>query len=585
MKSLHEVQSEKEKSIEKLRTDLELLGLGPQEASIVALLLCSKKSMTIKEISDEVDIPNYLLYNILNLLTQKGFIEQISLKPKSYVSDQMLLQGSTELFEQEIYSMCDSYRNSLKKGEDEVFQILGLDEDQIKVYKHLVQSPATRKDLVLNLDLNYEKIRSITENLFLRKYIQKKMKGKSILYFPIQINEIIETEIQNLKGKLEDRSNRMDSLIQCLDTSENADEKEVKNNSNQIAVIESHSEIHKKVENISNNASEILSTLFIEMNQDFSSWKELIELELNFALKLVEQGKKINWLVSKSFIEIFKNLDSKLIHQTLRTQQSDFSIKIVQSTSFTNRTIIIDEQNYFEFPKNSDYLNKAISISDKNIAMVKKIEFLNEWSKAIDYRAFLREETDTDTDNVILFLGDDAESSKLKTFKVAFLGKKGVGKTSLIHRHIHSYYDPSIKATLGILVNETIIKIPSRLSNQETDIKLIIFDFAGQELFRNYYTDAYDKDAYVIVFSLNDTQSFDELNYWIEDVLGNNKSDGNPLIFLLGTKYDLPIEVDKEKIWDIRKKYQIEYYYETSALTGHNIKHFFKRLAELLALG
>ena len=120
--------TELEKNMGKLRTDLELLGLSPQEASIVSLLLCQKKSMTIKEISDEIQIPNYLLYNILNLLTQKGFIEQISLKPKSYVSDSMLVQQSTELFEQEIYSMCDSYRNALKKGEEEVFQILDLEK-------------------------------------------------------------------------------------------------------------------------------------------------------------------------------------------------------------------------------------------------------------------------------------------------------------------------------------------------------------------------------------------------------------------------------------------------------------------------
>ena len=113
MKSINGLTTEQDKSIEKLRSDLELLGLSPQEASIVSLLLCSKKSMTIKEISDEIDIPNYLLYNILNLLTQKGFIEQISLKPKSYVSDQMLLQKCTELFEQDIYSQSVSFRNAL----------------------------------------------------------------------------------------------------------------------------------------------------------------------------------------------------------------------------------------------------------------------------------------------------------------------------------------------------------------------------------------------------------------------------------------------------------------------------------------
>ena len=579
MKSLNSAVTEQDKVMEKLRTDLELLGLSPQEALIVALLLCNKKSMTIKEISEDVQIPNYLLYNILNLLSQKGFIEQISLKPKSYVSDQILVQQSTELFEQEIYSLCDSYRTALKKGEDEVFRILGLDEDQKKVYQFLVKHPGTRKDLVTKLELSYERIRTITEALFLRKFIQKKMKGKSILYFIVPLNEIIETEIQNLKGKLEERSNRMDLLINCLESTEEIKEKESK--SNQISVIETHSEIHRKVEIISNNATEILSSLFIEMNQDFSNWKELIEHELLFALKLLENGKKIKWLVHKSFIEIFKNLDTKIIHQTLKSQP-DFSIKVVQAHSFNDRIIIIEEQNYFEFPKSSEYLNKAIHISDKNIAMVKKIEFFNEWARAIDFTAFLTDSTDSKDDNIILFLGDQAEVNKFKSFKIAFLGKKGVGKTSLIHRHLHGYYDPHITATLGILVNETIIKLPSRLSNKDEDIKLILFDFAGQELFRNYYANEYDKDAYVIVFSLNEEDSFVELESWIDDVISNSKKSEQPLIFLLGTKFDLPVKIDKEKIWDIRKKYQIEYFYETSALTGHNINHFFKRIAELL---
>lgn len=578
LKSLNSV-TDKEQAIEKLKTELELLGLNPQESSIVALLLCTKKSMTIKDISEEVNIPNYLLYNILNLLTQKGYIEQISLKPKSYVSDQMLLQQSTEIFEQEIYSLCDSYRSSLKKGENEVFHILGLDEDQKDVYKILFSKPKTRKDLSKDLNLSYEKVRTITENLYFRKFIQKKMKGKSILYFPVPLSDIVDSEIQNLKSKLEERSNRMDLLFTCLGESGESSIKETKT-SNQINVLENHTEIHRKVELLSNNSTEILSTLFIEMNKDFSNWKDLIEVELIFALKLIENGTKIKWLVNKSFIEIFKDLDTKIIHQTLKSQV-DFSIKVVQSTQFSNRFIIIEEQNYFEFPKSSEYLNKAIHIVDKNISMVKKHDFLKEWSAAVDFRSYLSEDVDSE-DNIILFLEDQGNSTRLKSFKIAFLGNKGVGKTSLIHRQINGYYDPHIKATLGILINETIIKVTSSSMANDQGIKLILFDFAGQELFRSYYANEYDKDAYVIVFSMNDKKSFLELDTWIDDVIENSKKGNKPLIFLLGTKFDLPVEVPKEMIWDIRKKYQIEYFYETSALTGQNISHFFKRLAELL---
>ena len=35
-------------------------------------------------------------------------------------------------------------------------------------------------------------------------------------------------------------------------------------------------------------------------------------------------------------------------------------------------------------------------------------------------------------------------------------------------------------------------------------------------------------------------------------------------------------------IWDIRKKYQIEYFYETSALTGEKVKEVFLAIADMI---
>jgi len=77
-----------------------------------------------------------------------GFIEQISQKPKRYVSDILLLQQSLPLYEQEIYGMIDEFRIAIKKGASEVYKLLGFDHLQIKIFEILMKQPSTRKDLV-----------------------------------------------------------------------------------------------------------------------------------------------------------------------------------------------------------------------------------------------------------------------------------------------------------------------------------------------------------------------------------------------------------------------------------------------------
>ncbi|MHA2366291.1 MAG: hypothetical protein ACXAC7_20210 [Candidatus Hodarchaeales archaeon] len=54
---------------------------------------------------------------------------------------------------------------------------------------------------------------------------------------------------------------------------------------------------------------------------------------------------------------------------------------------------------------------------------------------------------------------------------------------------------------------------------------------------------------------------------------------------LIGAKSDLVDDtiIDEDLLWDFRKKYRINHYYETSALTGKNIEELFEEIALQLA--
>lgn len=83
-----------------------------------------------------------------------------------------------------------------------------------------------------------------------------------------------------------------------------------------------------------------------------------------------------------------------------------------------------------------------------------------------------------------------------------------------------------------------------------------------------------------MIFSLNDPKSFKDLEYWISLIPPSEFREHR--VVLIGAKRDLPNKINQDLIWDFRKKYNIEHYYETSALQGVNIKKVFQELAEIL---
>jgi len=120
--------------------------------------------------------------------------------------------------------------------------------------------------------------------------------------------------------------------------------------------------------------------------------------------------------------------------------------------------------------------------------------------------------------------------------KIVVLGAQGVGKTSLVHRYVHSSFrshgDPP--STIGASF------LTKRVLDTDTDtvVRLQIWDTAGQERFRSisrlYYRGA---NACILCYSIIDEESFREMGGWLTDL---KKELGEGIILhVVGTKADL----------------------------------------------
>ncbi len=97
---------------------------------------------------------------------------------------------------------------------------------------------------------------------------------------------------------------------------------------------------------------------------------------------------------------------------------------------------------------------------------------------------------------------------------------------------------------------------------------------------KNFYRSAL---CIFVVFSLDDENSFLNLDKWITDIKNINENE-SPIIVLIGNKKDIESErqITKEEIEKYCKKKEIDTYFETSAKTGEGIHELFKEVIRKL---
>ena len=158
--------------------------------------------------------------------------------------------------------------------------------------------------------------------------------------------------------------------------------------------------------------------------------------------------------------------------------------------------------------------------------------------------------------------------------KLLTLGETEVGKTSIVLRYSDDKFHDNKIATIGIDFKIKIIK----KGNEK--IKVSIYDTAGQERFKNivkhYYKGA---NGVLLIYDITKRDTFEKLEFWLEDLKENSDNLNNLFIYLIGNKNDFEErrEVDFEEANNFAKEKNIPYI-EVSAKTGNNIKKLFDEM-------
>ena len=125
-------------------------------------------------------------------------------------------------------------------------------------------------------------------------------------------------------------------------------------------------------------------------------------------------------------------------------------------------------------------------------------------------------------------------------------------------------------STLGVAFSYKTIEI----NNQKIKFKLI--DTGGQEKYRalskSYFKHA---DVVLFVFDLNNKNSFESIQYWV-DLFSENSGEKSIIgKYLIGNKNDLEQNVDQDLIDELVEKNNL-LYMSTSAQTKHQIEELFQ---------
>jgi Ras-related protein Rab-5C len=126
---------------------------------------------------------------------------------------------------------------------------------------------------------------------------------------------------------------------------------------------------------------------------------------------------------------------------------------------------------------------------------------------------------------------------KTRNYKTVLLGACGVGKTSLIDRHVRGIFNSASDSTIGASF------CTNTVNTSFGNITLSIWDTAGQERYASlipmYYRYA---QIALVVFDLTDIESFDRAKHWIhmvEDSMSRNHTESTGTkIILIGNKKD-----------------------------------------------
>jgi len=168
-------------------------------------------------------------------------------------------------------------------------------------------------------------------------------------------------------------------------------------------------------------------------------------------------------------------------------------------------------------------------------------------------------------------------SKKSYKFKLCIFGDGGVGKTTLTQRYMTGVFQEKYQLTIGM---DFYLK---KLTTEENDISLQIWDFAGEEKFRFLMPGALSgAHAAIFIYDLSRYRTLENLNNWFSLFKETNQKENQEIPFIIiGSKLDLEEvrAVPKEKGIEMADQHGAIGWIECSAKDGTNVSRIFEELA------
>ncbi len=177
--------------------------------------------------------------------------------------------------------------------------------------------------------------------------------------------------------------------------------------------------------------------------------------------------------------------------------------------------------------------------------------------------------------------GEDVKLVKMAK-KVVVIGDPAVGKTSLIKRFVQDVFDDRYLNTIGAKVMKKELGVNRPDTGEIVDLKLILWDIAGQESYeivkKAYYRGA---SGAIVVCDSTRKETMDDLHRWIENLF--DVTDVIPLVIIIN-KIDLDEETQftEEQASEEFAAYGAGVF-RTSAKTGENVERIFHELGKLIS--
>jgi small GTP-binding protein len=161
-------------------------------------------------------------------------------------------------------------------------------------------------------------------------------------------------------------------------------------------------------------------------------------------------------------------------------------------------------------------------------------------------------------------------------FKIVIFGDAGCGKTTLRKRFMTNKFISDTQHTIGVDFETKILQVDGK------EIKLLIWDFGGEERFRFMFPQyLYGAKGGFLMYDITNYSSFSHTIDWLTII--NRTKERFPIV-LLGSKIDLDDfrEVSYKDGYHLAKSMSLNEFNECSSKTGENIQESFVDLTKIM---